>query len=52
MHSHRKKMHPKEWLEQRLAKYGNRDAVIQATGQQSEQSSSVEFPADGITQMH
>uniref|UniRef100_A0A8D8FHX4 Transcription factor grauzone n=1 Tax=Culex pipiens TaxID=7175 RepID=A0A8D8FHX4_CULPI len=52
MHSHRKKMHPKEWLEQRLAKYGNRDAVIQATGQQSEPSSSVEFPADGITQMH
>ncbi|XP_055627704.1 transcription factor grauzone-like [Toxorhynchites rutilus septentrionalis] len=27
MHSHRKKMHPKEWLEQRLAKYGNKDAV-------------------------
>ncbi|XP_062538416.1 transcription factor grauzone-like isoform X1 [Armigeres subalbatus] len=24
MHSHRKKMHPQEWLEQRLAKYGNR----------------------------
>lgn len=34
MHSHRKKMHPKEWLEQRLAKYGNRDAVVQQSADQ------------------
>lgn len=52
MHSHRKKMHPKEWLEQRLAKYGNRDAVVQSVGQQPEQSSRLEIPADGIMQMH
>ncbi|XP_058444477.1 transcription factor grauzone-like [Malaya genurostris] len=33
MHSHRKKMHPKEWLEQRLAKYGNREHKLSAVGE-------------------
>ncbi|XP_053699456.1 transcription factor grauzone-like [Sabethes cyaneus] len=33
MHSHRKKMHPKEWLEQRLAKYGSQTGTATSSGQ-------------------